>query len=176
MSTSWSGTSGDENSEQFQDFSQELRFAGSYANLDYLVGGFYANEYLRQNQQLLFGTAYNPLINEALISAIRARCVPMPDRAATVLRHTNGPVSPPGSGDVDQYRQRTDSYSLLHQRDLSTSRSKFEINVGARYTIDNKVDNSLNQNTERRLGGRGLRRDHGHQHGACGRSLGQQPA
>ena len=73
MSTSWSGTSGDENSEQFQDFSQELRFAGSYANLDYLVGGFYANEYLRQNQQLLFGTAYNPLINEALISAIRAR-------------------------------------------------------------------------------------------------------
>lgn len=141
-------TSGDENSEQFQDFSQELRFAGSYANLDYLVGGFYANEYLRQNQQLLFGTAYNPLIND-LISA-SALGAPIP----TALQLFFGPNArfPAGQGDVDQYRQRTDSYSFFTNETYHVT-PKLEFNVGARYTIDNKVDNSLNQNTSPSVGG-----------------------
>ena len=134
--------SGDQNSEQFQDFSQELRFAGTYDKIDYLVGGFYANEYLRENQELVFGPGYNPLINEALSSI--ALGIPLPNALQLVF---GSPAAqyPAGSGDVDQYRQRTDSYSLFTNETFHVT-SKFEINVGARYTIDNKVDNSLNQN------------------------------
>ena len=140
-------TSGDENSEQFQDFSQELRFAGTAGKIDYLVGGFYANEYLRQNQQLLFGTDYNPLIND-LISA-SALGAPIP----TALQLFFGPNAkfPAGQGDVDQYRQRDDSYALFTNETFHFT-PKFDINVGARYTIDNKVDNSLNQNTSPSVG------------------------
>ena len=141
-------TSGDENSEQFQDFSQELRFAGTFQKLDFLVGGFYANEYLRENEQLLFGTGYNPLINEDISAS--ALGVPIP----TALQLFFGPNAqyPAGQGDVDQYRQRTDTYSLFTNETYHFTR-KFDINIGARYTIDNKVDNSLNQNTSPSVGG-----------------------
>ena len=134
--------SGDQNSEQFQDFSQEIRFAGTYDKLDFLVGGFYANEYLRQNQELVFGPGYNPLINEDL-SAI-ALGIPLPNALQLVF---GSPAAqyPAGQGDVDSYRQRTDSYSLFTNETYHVT-SKFDINVGVRYSIDNKVDNSLNQN------------------------------
>ncbi len=135
-------TSGDLNSEQFQDFSQEIRFAGSYDKIDYLVGGFYANEYLRDNQQLLFGTDYNPLINDVLSSI--ALGAPIPNALQAVFGSPNAQY-PAGQGDIDQYRQRTDSYSLFTNETYHFT-SKFDINIGARYTIDNKVDNSLNQN------------------------------
>ena len=134
-------SAGDQNSEQFQDFSQELRFAGTYRNLDFLVGGFYANEYLRYNQELTFGSAYNPLINDVISAS--ALGAPIPN----ALQLFFGPNAqyPAGQGDIDQYRQRDDSYSLFTNETYHFT-SKFEINVGLRYTLDNKVDNSLNQN------------------------------
>ncbi len=141
-------TSGDQNSEQFQDFSQELRFAGTFQKLDFLVGGFYANEYLRENEQLLFGTGYNPLINEDISASALGAPIP------TALQLFFGPNAqfPAGQGDVDQYRQRTDTYSLFTNETYHFTR-KFDVNVGVRYTIDNKVDNSLNQNTSPSVGG-----------------------
>ncbi len=135
-------TSGDVNSEQFQDFSQEIRFAGSYSKLDFLVGGFYANEYLRDNQQLLFGADYNPLINDVLSSI--ALGAPIPTALQLVFGSPNAQY-PAGQGDIDQYRQRDDNYSIFTNETYHFT-PKFDVNVGVRYTIDNKVDNSLNQN------------------------------
>ncbi len=138
---------GDGNSEQFQDFSQEIRFAGAIDKLDFLIGGFYANEYLRDNQTLLFGSAYNPDINE-LISA-SALGVALPN----ALQLFFGPNAkfPAGAGDIDQYRQRDDSYSIFTNETYHFT-SKFDVNVGVRYTIDNKVDDSLNQNANAATG------------------------
>ena len=52
---------------------------------------------------------------------------------------------PGGSGDQDSYRQRDDDYSIFTNDTYHITR-QFDINVGVRYTIDNKVLNSSNQN------------------------------
>ena len=133
---------GDANSTQFQDFSQEIRFAGTYGKLDYLVGGFYANEYLRDNFELLFGNQFNTYIDE-LFSTIGLG-VPIPG-FQKLLFGAGDPGQPGGTGGVDSYRQRDDDYAIFTNETFHFT-PKFDINVGLRYTIDNKVLNSENQN------------------------------
>jgi iron complex outermembrane receptor protein len=132
---------GDMNSTQFQDFSQELRFAGTYGKLDYLVGGFYANEYLRDNFSLLFGNQFSTYLDELFSTS--ALGIPIPGFQQLLF----GPNAhqPAGDGGVDSYRQRDDDYAIFTNETLHVT-SKLEINAGIRYTIDNKVLNSLNQN------------------------------
>ena len=132
---------GDVNSTQFQDFSQELRFAGSYGKLDYLVGGFYANEYLRQNFELLFGDQFQTYLDDLFSTTGTGGSIPGFQQA---LAGPNA-VEPAGNGGEDSYRQRDDSYAVFTNETYHFT-SKFDVNVGLRYTIDNKVDNSLNQN------------------------------
>ena len=133
---------GDVNSTQFQDFSQEIRLAGTYGKLDYLVGGFYANEYLRDNFELLFGNQFNTYIDE-LFSTIGLG-VPIPG-FQKLLFGAGDPGQPGGTGGQDSYRQRDDDYSLFTNETFHFT-PQFDINVGLRYTIDNKVLNSENQN------------------------------
>ena len=132
---------GDGNSTQFQDFSQELRFAGTYDKLDYLVGGFYANEYLRDNFEFLTGDQFGSYLSD-LFSTISSGA-PNPN----FLPQTFGAstVYPGGSGDQDQYRQRDDDYAIF-TNDTYHFTKQFDVNVGLRYTVDNKVLNSSNQN------------------------------
>ena len=46
---------------------------------------------------------------------------------------------------MDRYRQRDDDYSIF-TNDTYHFTKQFDVNVGLRYTIDNKVLNSSNQN------------------------------
>ena len=132
---------GDANSTQFQDFSQEIRFAGAYDKLDYLVGGFYANEYLRDNFELLEGDQFNAYVNDLFSTITTGKPNP------TFLAGNFGPTAtfPGGDGGVDRYRQRDDDYSIF-TNDTYHFTKQFDVNVGLRYTIDNKVLNSSNQN------------------------------
>ena len=132
---------GDANSVQFQDFSQEIRFAGSYDKLDYLIGGFYANEYLRDNFELLFGDQFNTYIDE--LFSTTGLGVPLPG-FKQLLFGPNATI-PAGTGGMDRYRQRDDTYALFTNETYHFT-SKFDVNLGLRYTIDNKVLNSSNQN------------------------------
>ncbi len=127
----------DANSTQFQDFSQEIRFAGTYGKLDYLVGGFYANEYLRDNFEFELGNQFNTYLGELFSGGA----------APNFLADTFGPQAnfPGGSASMDRYRQRDDDYAVF-TNDTYHFTSKFDVNVGVRYTIDNKVLNSSNQN------------------------------
>ena len=132
---------GDMNSEQFQDFSQEVRFAGTYDKLDYLVGGFYANEYLRDNFELLFGNQFQNYIGDLFSTS--GGFGPIPSFQNLLFGPTA--LEPGGNGGVDRYRQRDDDYSIFTNETYHLT-PQFDINVGVRYTIDNKVLNSLNQN------------------------------
>ena len=107
---------GDANSSQFQDFSQEIRFAGTYGKLDYLVGGFYANEYLRDNFELLFGNQFNTYIDE-LFSTIGLG-VPIPGLPEAVVRRRAIPGQPGGTGGAGQLSATRRRLRHLHQRDL----------------------------------------------------------
>jgi iron complex outermembrane receptor protein len=132
---------GDANSTQFQDLSQEIRFAGTYGKLDYLVGGFYANEYLRDNFELLFGNQFSTYLDELFSSS--GLGIPIPGFKQLLF----GPnaIEPGGDGGVDSYRQRDDDYAIFTNETYHFT-PKFDVNIGVRYTIDNKVMNSLNRN------------------------------
>ncbi|WP_174299302.1 TonB-dependent receptor [Caulobacter sp. S45] len=133
---------GDENSTQFQDLSQELRFAGTYGKLDYLVGAFYANEYLRDNFEFRTGNQFGAYLDDLFSTIVEGQPTP------GFLPGLFGPQAtfPGGNASMDRYRQRDDDYSVF-TNDTYHFTSKFDVNVGVRYTIDNKVLNSSNQNT-----------------------------
>ena len=131
----------DSNSERFTDVSQEVRFAGSHGRIDYLVGAFYANEALRDNYSLLFGDQFTRYLGEALGSL--SGFGPFPG----LLQVLFGPNAtyPGGQGSVDRYRQRENSYAVFTNETVRVT-DKFEINLGLRYTVDDKTLSSNNAN------------------------------
>ena len=124
----------DSNSTEFRDISQEIRFAGAYGNLDYLVGGFYSNENLRQNTDIRVGSDFQSYLSELFSSTSLG--VPVPG-----LLNLFGINYANGVGGIDQYRQRDDTYAIF-TNDTYHVTSKFEINLGLRYTEDYKVLNT----------------------------------
>jgi iron complex outermembrane receptor protein len=104
----------DANSDRFGDFSQELRFAGTWDRLDYLVGGFYSNEDLHSNYSLLFGDQYDPYLN-LLISKLAGG-----GSNPTFLRGLFGPNATftPGAGSIDQYHQTDNTYAAFTNETL----------------------------------------------------------
>ena len=123
----------DSNIEQFDDVTQELRFAGTSGKLDYLIGVFYANEDLRDNYSLLFGSQYTQFLSEAF-SATTGAVNPL------FFQDLFGPTAtfPTGQGSVDRYHQHDDTYAAFTNETVHLT-SKLEVNTGLRYTIDNKV-------------------------------------
>ncbi len=134
----------DSNSTEFRDISQEIRFAGTYGKLDYLVGGFYSNENLRQNTDLRVGGDFQTYIGELFSST--ALGVPIPGFLNLFGINYNN-----GDGGIDQYRQRDDTYAIF-TNDTYHVTDKLELNLGVRYTDDEKV---LNTNSFNVGGGAG---------------------
>jgi len=128
----------DTNSSEFRDISQEVRFAGAYQNLDYLIGGFYSNENLRQNTDIRVGGDFQTYLGNLFSST--ALGVPVPGFLKLFGINYNS-----GDGGLDQYRQRDDTYALFTNETYHVT-SKFEINLGLRYTWDNKVLNTRSFN------------------------------
>jgi outer membrane receptor protein involved in Fe transport len=126
----------DANSNEFRQLSQEVRFAGVYGKVDYLVGAFYAHEDLRSNTSILFG---NQLTSYFSLLATGG--------ASTGLFNALGANYNAGDGSVDRYKQANDSYSVF-TNDTFHLTDKLELNLGLRFTDDEK---SLN-NTDKNIG------------------------
>jgi outer membrane receptor protein involved in Fe transport len=129
----------DANSDRFQDFSQEVRFAGVADKLDYLVGGFYANEELHSNFSLLYGTQFTNYLSLLFSSSAGAPNI-------NFLPANFGANYAPNQGAVDRYRQNDNTYAVF-TNDTYHITPKLDVNLGLRYTIDNKVLNSDSTNT-----------------------------
>jgi len=116
---------------EFKQFSQELRLAGSTDRVDWLVGAFYADEKLNADTPLYYGTAYEPYFgllfsqgtNPALISQL------------TGLPY--GTNFTPGSGIFDTYRQDAKSLALFTNNTVKLT-DRFNVTVGLRYTDESK--------------------------------------
>jgi iron complex outermembrane receptor protein len=143
--------SDDRNSSQFRTFSQELRYAGSTKSLDYLVGGFFSNEKLRQNTSVLVGTQFTPYLSLLFSSLVEGHPDPTFLQTGLTFPFVGGVNYVPGSGSVDQYRQRDNTYAIFTDDTFHVT-SKFDLNVGLRYNIDHKF---LNQNSTNIGGGGG---------------------
>ncbi|MBE7217261.1 MAG: TonB-dependent receptor [Caulobacteraceae bacterium] len=134
--------SDDTNSNEFRQLSQEVRFAGAYGKLDYLVGVFYAHEDLRSNQSILFGNQFGSYLS-LLFSGGAS---PLFLRGSPFSLFTPGGANyVGGDGSQDRYRQANDSYSVFTNNTYHIT-NKLEANIGLRYTLDDKTLNNVDTN------------------------------
>ncbi len=131
----------DANSDRFDDFSQELRFAGTWGKLDYLVGGFYSNEDLHSNYSLLYGSQYGTYLN-LLISALTGGG---PNPAFLQGLFGPGATFPAGAGSIDQYHQTDNTYAAFTNETLHIT-DALDLTGGLRFTDDEKDLGAISRN------------------------------
>ena len=166
-------------SRQFKTFTQELRLQGTLFDnkLDWLVGGFYADEKLRVTDNLRFGNQYGRFATCRLISGgglaqfyspTTAGCLTPTGRAVLSGALTGAGVPSPfgaaGPGVVaaidrldgindkgstlDIYNQRSRNYAFFTHNIIHLL-STVDLTLGARYTHERKTFNATfgNDNT-----------------------------
>jgi outer membrane receptor protein involved in Fe transport len=136
------------NDATFNTFSEEMRLAGKTDHLDWLVGGFYADERLKMDQNIFFGNVYTPYISLLLTSGASAGFLPCLTGAFTVthIPLCNGPAFAPGQAIEDHYSQSDKTWALFTNEDIHVT-EKFDITLGLRYTEDDKRLTSAYNNT-----------------------------
>lgn len=169
----------DETYRQFHTFTQEVRLQGEAFNgtLDWLVGGFYANEKLTVRDNLRFGSQYGRFATcrlvsgsfGALYSPTSPGCIgntPNPafggatgrQVLAATLGATLGPAVLAGldrletlndrGSTIDDYRQEDNNWALFTHNIIHVT-DRFDLTLGLRYTNDKKDFNATfgNDNT-----------------------------
>ncbi|WP_082124967.1 TonB-dependent receptor [Aurantiacibacter luteus] len=147
----------------FETFTQEIRFNGTLFNdrLDWLVGGYYANEDLRVQDNLRFGTQYGTFancrialaINPALANPAASDCF---GANINALRFANGgagafgPATPLIIGAIgnlaqvrdrgstgDVYNQQSENFALFTHNIVHLT-DQLDLTLGLRYTTETK--------------------------------------
>lgn len=129
----------DLNGSIFKQFSQEVRFAGHTDWLDFLVGGFYADERLHNATPNIFGRDYETYLSLLLSGGAD------PLRLSKLTGLTPGAIFPEGSGQRDQFFQTSRSLALFTNNTIKVS-SRLEATIGLRYTHETKSVLSLYNN------------------------------
>lgn len=154
----------DAGGRRFKTFTQELRLQGSAFNdrLDWLVGGFYANEKLRVTDNLRFGEDYGAFapcrvvnaINPALADPSSSGCLGAGGRAALLAANGGagafGPATPlifagldnlaqindlGGTGDL--YNQKSENFAFFTHNIFHIT-DTVDLTLGLRYTNETK--------------------------------------
>lgn len=112
----------------FAQFSQEIRLAGDAADgrLNWLVGGFYANEDLKARSVLRYGADYYNYLAGKVLGGVPA-----------LIGLTPGTVLQQGAGSDDRYKQNDETFALF-TNDSYKITDELELTVGLRWTRDEK--------------------------------------
>ncbi len=148
----------DNNYRQFRTFTQELRLQGKAFDdkLDWLIGGFYANEKLQVADNLRFGSQYGrfatcrivsggglaPLYSPTSPGCLAAR-PPLFGAASPIVYgafDTLDSINDKGST-RDLYNQTSDNWALF-THDIVHLSNKLDLTLGLRYTHDVKNFNA----------------------------------
>jgi outer membrane receptor protein involved in Fe transport len=135
----------DSNSTRFRTFSQELRYAGTSGKLDWLVGGFYSHERLNQNTSVRVGSDFTRYLSLLFSSLVEGTPDPNFLQTGLAFPFVGGVNYPAGSGSVDRYRQLDQTYALFTNETYHFN-DALSLNVGLRYSIDDKVLNQTSTN------------------------------
>ncbi|WP_296675291.1 TonB-dependent receptor [Novosphingobium sp.] len=158
---------------QFKTFSQELRLQGSAFNdkLDWLIGGFLADERLSLSDNLRFGNQYGRFATCRIISGgslaglyspTNVGCVPPTVGPATIASASGGGATGAAiaagfttldglnnlGSTTDVYNQKSRNYALFTHNIISLT-DQLKLTLGARYTWEKKDFNATfgNNNT-----------------------------
>ena len=148
---------------EFRQFSQELRLAGKTSSLDWLVGGFFANEDLIQNTALRYGSQFENYASLLFSGGASQTLI------STIQGRAPGASFVTGQGQLDHYKQN--EYNLaFFTNDTYHITDQFEATLGVRYTSEHKKLDTLYNNTDGGLGCATLETNRG-QSGAATSSL-----
>ena len=132
----------DDQNRKFQTFSQEIRYQGTALNdrLDYLVGGYFASETLRTDDNLKYGADFERYYN--------AQFAGLTGNANTLgLFAALAGYTPPagqsllnGTGIVQggYFKQKSTNYAFFTHNVISLVPDKLLLTVGLRYTRERK--------------------------------------
>ena len=147
---------------EFATFTQEIRLNGSIGPVDWLIGGYYANEKLQVRDNLRFGTQYGQFVSCRLAIALQGALpvtVPDPSQANCFSPTAFGILSSGavfgaatpaivaginnlasisdlgGTGDV--YNQTSNNFALFTHNIIELTEG-LNLTLGLRYTNENK--------------------------------------
>src|SRR5450631_9740 len=128
------------NRTDFKQASEEIRLAGKSGPLDWLVGGFFANEVLSSSTAIYAGNAFDLYVGGVASAAVTG--VP---NFLTIPGFTG---SPPGgtfipgvSGEQDFYHQTSKSYAFFTNETLNITQG-LDLTAGLRFTSEKKDTDS----------------------------------
>ncbi|MDP9089903.1 MAG: TonB-dependent receptor [Pseudomonadota bacterium] len=126
---------GKANSNDFKQFSEELRLAGKQGPLNWLVGGFFSNEILTSRTLGALGNQF-----EGYISAVASASVGGPFNPFLVSQLTKNPPGATfaGTGYNDIYQQTARSYALFTNETWNITQG-LDLTVGLRGTEEKKT-------------------------------------
>ena len=116
---------------RFTTFTEELRAEGTAGRLDWMVGGFYANEDLDRNDRFLYGADYERYLSLILTGGAST------SQVSTLTGLAPGSAYPNGTGLNDVYRQREHNVSIFTNDTLHLT-DRLELTGGIRYTSERK--------------------------------------
>ncbi|HEX7885100.1 MAG TPA: TonB-dependent receptor [Phenylobacterium sp.] len=113
---------------EFGQFSQELRLAGEAMDgkLNWLVGGFYANEDLKSRSVLTTGSDYYAYFAGRVLGG-----------APALIGLTPGTIFQAGTGADDRYKQNDKTFALFTNNSFQIT-EQLELTAGLRFTRDEK--------------------------------------
>jgi iron complex outermembrane receptor protein len=149
---------------RFKTFSQELRLQGSAFDnkLDWLVGGYYANEKLQVADNFKFGTQYGAFASCRIVATVNSAAVLrnpaavgcMSPTGRAVLTGAFGAAAPLVLGGIDRlstlnnlgsirdvYNQTSNNYAFFTHNIFHIS-DKLSLTLGLRYTHEKKDFNA----------------------------------
>jgi iron complex outermembrane receptor protein len=156
---------------RFKTFTQELRLQGEAfaGHLDWLIGGYYANEKLQVSDNIKFGTQYGAFAACRIVATVNPAAVLRNPAASGCLSPTGratltaafGPAGPLMVSAIDRlstindvgsvrdiYNQNSNNYAVFTHNIFNIT-NQLSLTLGARYTHEKKTLNAFfnNNNT-----------------------------
>jgi len=122
------------NGTQNQIFTQELRVNGELGNVNWMVGGFYADEEIKRVERVEYGAAWPSYFALLFGANPTIAALPAPARAALTAPLANFV----GRGSLDRHNQDGRSWSMFTHNIWSVD-DKTDFTFGVRYTEDKKA-------------------------------------
>lgn len=133
------------NETDFKQFSEELRLAGKAGPLDWLVGGFFANELLTSTQTLWAGNDFDLYLGGLSSAAVGTpNFLLVPELTGKLPGET---FVPGVAGYSDDFHQSSKSFALFSDETYAVS-DALSVTAGVRYTREKKTLNSNYNDTD----------------------------
>ncbi|HYF22411.1 MAG TPA: TonB-dependent receptor [Caulobacteraceae bacterium] len=145
----WYRPNNGNNTAEFDTLSQEVRLAGEAGRLNWLVGGFYADEELGRRDSILYGADYELYWSTAIINYVATMATrlgftaPSTANGFNFINEANGAAQGlgqafvPGQGYVDTYNQDSTTLAFFTNNTFAVT-EQLELTLGLRWTKDEK--------------------------------------